>query len=112
VQGAVACPLLLPTSASGLSYQKGLLTESWKAYSTKPCQEVARELLELLSAQGVNLLEAGTMDLSGEAWGCTVKSLQDEALTLTLVPEKLGQQRDADNRLCITVVRINQPSFI
>jgi hypothetical protein len=64
-----------------------------------------------LQADGFELVKAGYSDLAGEAWSCAVKSGEDEAFVISLLPQHLGSSRDSNNQLTVTVVRIGVPDI-
>jgi hypothetical protein len=53
--------------------------------------------------------KADFLDLSGEAWGCTVKSPADDVYIIALTPERLGSLRDTNNRLKVNIVHVLKP---
>jgi hypothetical protein len=57
----------------------------------------------------MRLVEAGYLDLSGEAWGCTLEDDGEASLIITLIPEKPFRQRSAANPLRMTLIRTAVP---
>jgi hypothetical protein len=106
-----SCPVSLSSDYRGLSYSRGAAIERWQGTSDLSCPDAARDLLLTLQGEGFELVKAGYLDLSGEAWGCTVKTEDGESLVVSLVPEVLGSARDEQNRLVLTVVRIGTPDI-
>lgn len=105
------CPLTLPESCSSLNYQEGVFSETWRSYSNEDCRDMAARLLTDLQQAKAQLLHAGYLDISAEAWGCAVKTAKDEALTITLIPQEIGSIQADDTKLCVSVVRIKAPDF-
>ncbi|MDR2197759.1 MAG: hypothetical protein LBO07_07365 [Coriobacteriales bacterium] len=103
------CPVAMPPDTTALEYQRTSTTERWRGLSEGGCEEVARGILQNLQAAGVELVTAGYLDLSGEAWGCTVACADGSSQVISLVPQALGQGRNENNRLQISVVRISPP---
>ena len=86
--------------------------DSWKLSSDLACAEYAMALLESLQSQGFELIEAGYMDLSGECWGCVLRSADGESLSVMLIPERPFSPRSSANRLVVTILRYLQPQGI
>jgi len=107
-----SCPLELPASALAVSYENGELIESWEALSDETCRDFAYQVLKSLQESGATLEKADYLDLSGEAWGCAVRTAADEALTITLLPQKLFEARSESNPLRVTVIRTNRPVLL
>jgi hypothetical protein len=79
--------------------------------SAESCTELAREILFQLRDAGTELVKAGYLDLSGEAWGCTVACVDGSSLIVTLIPQALGQARSESNPLRVSVVHILVPEL-
>lgn len=106
-----ACPLALQSSSVPLEYQEGVFCETWRGLSDKSCKDLAAQTLVGLQQAQAQLIHAGYLDIEGEAWGCAIKTVDEEALTITLIPQDLGAARAEDNQLCMTVLRIRTPDF-
>jgi hypothetical protein len=107
----LSCPVDLPIDASQIRSHAGEGIEYWRAFSESGSREVARDLLLSLQEGGNKLVRADFLDLSGEAWGCAVLTPDEESLIISLIPERLGSPRNADNKLAISVIRIAKPEF-
>ncbi|MCL1847619.1 MAG: hypothetical protein FWF91_06625 [Coriobacteriia bacterium] len=105
------CPVRLPAGCTGLVHSQGSTSESWSAYSVLECREVAQELLLALRDDGFELVKAGFLDISGYAWGCTVKAPDNSSFVITLIPQRIGMPSGEDNRLSITIVHIVPPDL-
>ena len=103
------CPIRLPKGCFHLRYQQGIATESWYGYSSLDCRTAAAELLQNLEDDGFMLVKASFLNLSKEAWGCTVKSPDDSVFIITLIPAKKSTYNNPGNRLDVTVVHIRKP---
>jgi hypothetical protein len=102
-------PFALPASLQPKGYEKGNSIETWEAVSDGSCRDVARDLLLRLRTSGMELVEAGYLDLFGEAWGCTLEDNDEASLTIVLIPEAPFKQRSAANLLRMTMIRIALP---
>jgi hypothetical protein len=102
-------PFSLPPSLQPQGYEAGRYVESWRAVSDEPCRDVAKDLLTELRSSGFELVEAGYLDLFGEAWGCTLKGDGAASLTITLIPARPLQRRSADNPLQMVLVWAAMP---
>lgn len=103
------CPVRLPPECIRTTHTQRAVSESWRATSMRQCCDVARDILLNLQEDGFELVKAGFLDISGEAWGCTVVSAQGETMVITLVPQTLGLGIGQDNRLQITITHIGVP---
>ena len=101
-----SCPVRMPRDCVRIEYRQGKSVESWHGYSTSDCRSVAREMLMGLEEDGFELVKAGFLDLSGDAWGCTVKTPGNGSLVISLIPERLGESSGKNNRLSITIVHM------
>jgi hypothetical protein len=102
-------PFVLPASLQPRGYEKGSGIETWKAVSDGSCRDVARDLLLRLRDSGMELVEAGYLDLFGEAWGCVLEDNGEASLTIVLIPEEPFRQRGASNLLRMTMIRTAVP---
>ena len=100
------CPVRMPVDCARLEYREGRNVESWHGYTASDCRRVAREMLLGLEEDGFELVKAGFLDLSGNAWGCTAKTQHNSSLVISLIPERLGASNGKNNRLLITVVHM------
>ncbi|MDR2586660.1 MAG: hypothetical protein LBC23_00180 [Coriobacteriales bacterium] len=105
------CPVPLPPDYHAVAYKRGVTVERWQASSAMSCRDAARELLLILQEEGFELVKAGYLDVSGEIWGCTVKTSEGASLVISLVPKSLGALRDEQNKLTLTIVRITSPEI-
>jgi hypothetical protein len=69
-------------------------------------------LLYALRDGGFELVEAGYMDLLGQAWGCTVQGGQGESLVIALRPAVAGAARCSSNPLQATIIRIGMADWM
>jgi hypothetical protein len=104
-------PVKLPVDAGSIRSSRGVGIEYWRAFSERSSRDVARDLLLDLQSGENKLVRADFLDLSGESWGCTVLTPEEESLVISLIPERLGSPRNENNRLAITVVRIAKPEL-
>ncbi|HBT94666.1 MAG TPA: hypothetical protein DEB24_00430 [Coriobacteriia bacterium] len=104
------CPLRLP-DCEELRHSRGTGTESWRTVVDAGCREYAEALLIQLRDDGFLLAQSGYMDLYGQAWGCTVKNAEDDVYIITLIPDKVGANRNSDNGLQVNVVHVFEPKF-
>jgi hypothetical protein len=104
-------PFALPASLRPQGYTQGRDIETWRAVSDGSCRDVAREILIQLSGTGMELKEAGYLDLFGEAWGCTLEDHGEASVTVTLIPEKPFSQRSSSNPLRMTLIRTAVPEL-
>ncbi|MDR0347244.1 MAG: hypothetical protein LBH56_02590 [Coriobacteriales bacterium] len=104
-----APPVPLPPSLRPHGYTRGTNIETWKARGEASCKDVAKELLLELQRSGMKLVEAGYLDLYGEAWGCTLDERGEASLVIMLIPEKPLALRSETNQLCVTVIRTSLP---
>jgi hypothetical protein len=102
-------PFVLPASLQPRAYEKGNSIETWEAVSEGSCRDVARDLLLRLRDSGMKLVEAGYLDLFGEAWGCALEDNGEASLTIVLVPEEPFKQRGASNLLRMIMIRTAVP---
>jgi hypothetical protein len=79
------CPLPLPKGTGGLHFCRDYNTELWRGASEAACADYARQLLLLLKDAGLELVQAGYLDLFGRSWGCVVKAADGTAYTLSVV---------------------------
>ena len=103
------CPVNLPSDCVGVTHTQGRTQESWHTSSAWDCCYVAREILLGLQEDGYELIKADFLDLSEDAWGCTVQSTEGEVLIIALIPQSLGKDVSPNNRLMITVTHIKVP---
>jgi hypothetical protein len=104
-------PFALPASLRPQGYTQGRDIETWRAVSDASCRDVAREILVKLRSTGMELKEAGYLDLFGEAWGCTLEDHGEASVTVTLIPENPFSQRNSSNPLRMTLIRIAVPEL-
>jgi hypothetical protein len=102
-------PFVLPASLQPRAYEKGNSIETWEAVSDGSCRDVARDLLLRLRGSGMELVEAGYLDLFGEAWGCVLEDNGEASLAIVLIPEEPFRQRGASNLLRMTMIRTAVP---
>jgi hypothetical protein len=57
----------------------------------------------------MELVEAGYLDLFGEAWGCALEDNGEASFTIILIPEQPFSQRSASNLLRMTMIRTAVP---
>jgi hypothetical protein len=106
-----ALPITLPASLRPRGYEKGTHIETWRAISDASCRDVARELLLELRTSDMRLVEANYLDLSGEAWGCTLEDEGRASVTVVLIAKRPFGKRDASNPLCMTLIRTAVPEY-
>jgi hypothetical protein len=92
-----------------VAYNRATASESWRLRNGSGCREAAQELLYNLRAQGCELVQAGYLDLSGEAWGCSVQEGGGAVWTLTLMPQVPLAERSATNQLNLVATRFMAP---
>jgi hypothetical protein len=102
-------PFSLPASLRPESYEQGENIESWWAFSEGSCKDVARDLLLQLRESEMKLVEAGYLDLFGEAWGCTLEDGGEASITIILMPKEPFRQRSTSNPLRMTLIRTPVP---
>jgi hypothetical protein len=105
------CPVAFPSGCTSMQVHRGANLESWQALSERDCRDVAREVLLELRNEGYELVRADFLDLSGESWGCAVKTVSGESLIVSLIPERLGSPRSENNKLMVTVTHIVEPDL-
>jgi hypothetical protein len=103
-------PFVFPASLRPQGYEQGRYTETWRAVSNESCRDIARELLLQLRGSGMELVEAGYLDLFGEAWGCTLEDAGEASITIVLIPERPFSQRSTSNPLRMTLIRTTVPT--
>lgn len=104
-----AVPFALAGFEYNQEYHRFSTLERWKYQSDLACAEYARALLGSLRSQGLELVEAGYMDLSGECWSCILTDANNAVITVTLIPERPFSPRSSTNCLVVTVLRYLQP---
>ncbi|MCL2807712.1 MAG: hypothetical protein FWD27_06100 [Coriobacteriia bacterium] len=90
-------------------YRHAETLESWRLISELSCSDYALAVLEYLHSQGLELLEAGYMDLSGQSWGCVFKGANNESFSVILMPERPLSPRSDTNRLVVNILHYLQP---
>ena len=104
-----ALPIVFADSGRIDEYRRAETLESWKLISELPCSDYALSVLESISSQGFELVEAGFMDLSGECWGCVFSGANGESLSVILMPERPFSPRSDTNRLVVNILHYLQP---
>jgi len=107
----VAAPLPFELAEAGWvhEYQRGETLESWKFISELPCADYAINVIESIQSEGLELIEAGYMDLSGECWGCVFIGANNESLMVILLPERPFSPRSDTNKLAVNIIHYLQP---
>jgi len=106
---AASCPIQVLASCGRLEYQRGANTETWKTETSQDGTELACNVLLELQEQGCQLVQYGYLDVSGLAWGCLVSCPDGSALSVTLIPQQLGQPAGDNNPLQVTALRFLVP---
>lgn len=90
--------------AFGSEYHQAESLESWKIIREESCADYALKVLEGIHSQGLELVQAGFMDLQGECWGCVFIGSNGESMQITLMPERPFSPRSEANLLVVNVL--------
>jgi hypothetical protein len=107
-----SCPVPLPKASSSANYTRTSNIETWKLTSDLSCASYAQTVLQILQPTGTELIHAGYLDLSGQCWGCVIRTADDESIIISLLPQSIFSDRNESNPLEVTVIRMLAPEEV
>lgn len=86
-----SCPLE-PSGGRETGYRTNNLGRGWTFMTDEKNELVVAGLIDQMRAAGFELVDAETLDLFGDSWGCVATKLEDSEVVLVIVqPEVMGE---------------------
>lgn len=101
----VPCPFDL-TDAELVERERKPSARSWTFVSSKSAPEFVEEVLDQSRDRGYKLVEATTLDLEGNAWGCVVSDAPTESVYLVTVSDEPDANPYGEDMSTCTVVKL------